>query len=99
MKVIISPPAEKDIIRQFRYYLVDQDAPLVALRYRQAVMDTVNSLPDSPGIGKPVESSIPGLRSWPVKGFEAIRIYYRELPGGLLIVRLIHGKRNVRVRL
>ena len=50
MKVIISPAAEKDIIRQFRYYLVDQDAPLVALRYRQAVMDTVNSLPDNPGI-------------------------------------------------
>ena len=91
VKVRISPQAEKDIIRQFRYYLVDQDAPLIALRYRQAVMDTINGLPESPRIGKPVEGSMPGLRSWPVQDFEAIRIYYREVAGGLQVVRLFMG--------
>ncbi len=70
MKVRISPQAETDIIRQFRYYLVDRDAPVVALRYRKAVMETVNSLPDNPKVGKLVEGRIPGLRSWPVKGFD-----------------------------
>ena len=37
-----------------------------------------------------------GLRSWPVKGFEPIRIYYVEVPGCLRVVRVLHGKRNVR---
>lgn len=99
MKVKISPQAETDITRQFRYYLVDTEAPLVALRYREAVMETVNRLPDNPNVGKPIEGSIPGLRSWPVKGFEAIRIYYRQMQGELHVIRLLHGKRNVRVRL
>ena len=30
------------------------------------------------------------------KGFEAIRIYYLEVPGRLRVVRILHGKRNVR---
>jgi hypothetical protein len=34
--------------------------------------------------------------SWPVKGFEAIRIYYVEVPGCLRVVRILHGKRDVR---
>jgi plasmid stabilization system protein ParE len=28
--------------------------------------------------------------------FEAIRIYYLEVPGGLRVVRILHGKRDVR---
>jgi hypothetical protein len=40
--------------------------------------------------------STSGLRSWPVKGFEAIRIYYVEDPGSLRVVRILHGKRDVR---
>ena len=41
--------------------------------------------------------SIPGLRSWPVKGFESTRIYYLEDDGKLKIVRILHGKRLVRI--
>jgi hypothetical protein len=29
--------------------------------------------------------SIAGLRSWPVKGFEVIRIYYLSNPGHLIV--------------
>jgi len=37
VKIEIYPRAQADIIRQFRYYLVDQDAPAVAFRFREAV--------------------------------------------------------------
>jgi len=72
VKIEIYPRAEADIIRQFRYYLVDQDAPAVALRFREAVIESVEQLKPHPRMGTLFQGSITGLRSWPVKGFEAI---------------------------
>ena len=96
MKVEIFPRAQADIIRQFRYYLVDQNAPLIALRFREAVIESLAQLKAHPRIGSLFRCSVTGLRSWPVKGFELIRIYYLELPGRLRVLRILHGKRDVR---
>jgi toxin ParE1/3/4 len=96
VRIEILPRAGNDIIRQFRYYLVDQDAPAAAFRFREAVIESIDQLKPHPRIGAPFQGSIAGLRSWPVKGFEAIRIYYQELPGALRVVRILHGSRNVR---
>jgi plasmid stabilization system protein ParE len=96
VKIEIHPRAEADIISQFRYYLVDQDAPAVAFRFREAVIESVEQLKSHPRMGTLFQGSISGLRSWPVKGFEAIHIYYVEVPGRLRVVRILHGNRNVR---
>jgi len=96
VKVELFPRAEADIIRQFRYFLVDRDAPKTALRFREAVMESLARLKPHPRIGSLLQGSIPGLRSWPVKGFAMVRIYYLEAPGSLRVVRILHAKRNVR---
>jgi len=96
VKIEFLPRAEGDIIRQFRYYLVEQEAPMTAMRFREAVIESVKHLQPHPPIGSLFPGSIPGLRSWPVKGFEMIRIYYFEAPGCLRVVRVLHGKREVR---
>lgn len=96
MKIEIYPRAEADIIRQFRYYLVDHDEPAVAFRFREAVIERVEQLKPHPRMGTLFPGSISGLRSWPVKDFEAIRIYYLEVAGRLRVLRILHGKRNVR---
>ena len=96
MRVEFLPRAEDDIIQQFRYYLVDQDAPLTALRFRESVMASVKQLERHPRMGALFPTSIPCLRSWPVKEFENIRIYYFQAPGSLRVVRILHGKRHVR---
>jgi len=88
--------AEADIIRQFRYYLVDQDTPVIALRFREAVIESISQLKAHPRIGSLFRGSIPGLRSWPVKGFNMIRIYYVDGPSRLRVVRILHGKRDIR---
>ena len=36
-----------------------------------------------------------GLRSWPVEGFEDLRIYYLVQPDVLRVVRVLHGKRDI----
>lgn len=96
MKIDIFPHAEADIIRQFRFYVVERDAPQTAVRFREAVIESIKQLKPNPRIGSVFRGSISGLRSWPVKGFEAIGIYYLEAPGSLRVVGILHGKRNVR---
>ena len=99
MKVLYRQTAGDDIVRQFRYYLLTADAPEIALRFREAVRRTIQSLRQNPQVGPRYSSSNPrlqNLRSWPVAGFEAIRIYYALEPDAMHIIRILHGKRDAR---
>ena len=99
MKVLYRQAASDDIVRQFRYYLLTAEAPEIALRFREAVRHTIQSLVQNPHVGPRCSSSNPrlqNLRSWPVAGFEAIRIYYAVEPEAMHIIRILHGKRDVR---
>jgi plasmid stabilization system protein ParE len=99
VKVLYRQAASNDIVRQFRYYLLSADAPEIAIRFREAVKRTIQSLSQNPRVGPRYSSSHPrvqNLRSWPVAGFEAIRIYYAPEADTLHIIRILHGKRDVR---
>jgi len=90
--------ASDDVVRQFRYYLVTLNAPEVAMRFRAAVRNTVQWLCRHPFGGPRCRSGNPhleDLRSWPVAGFEAIRIYYVPVEDAIQVVRILHGKRDV----
>jgi plasmid stabilization system protein ParE len=50
VKAELFPRAEADIIHQFRYYLVDQDAPVIAVRFHEAVIDCWPSILAGEGI-------------------------------------------------
>jgi plasmid stabilization system protein ParE len=68
--------ASDDVVRQFRYYLVAVNVPEVAIRFREAVRNTVQSLRQHPLVGARHPSTNPhlqNLRSWPVVRFESIR--------------------------
>ena len=99
MKVLYRQTASDDIVRQFRYYLLSADAPEVAVRFREAVKRTIQSLSQNPHVGPRYASSNPrlrDLRSWSVVGFEAIRVYYALEEDAIHIIRILHGKRDVR---
>ncbi len=99
MKVLYRQSASDDVVRQFRYYLVAANLPEVAIRFRDAVRRTVQSLRLRPLVGPRYSSSNPqlqNLRSWPVAGFEAIRIYYLLDGDSMDILRILHGKRDVK---
>ncbi len=98
MKVSYRQAASDDLVRQFRYYLVTLNLPDLAIRFRTAVRQTVQSLQQHPLVGPRYHSSNPQLqtlRTWGVAGFEAIRIYYLLEEDTLRIVRILHGKRDV----
>ncbi len=99
MKVSYRQAASDDVVRQFRYYLVTLNLPEVAVRFRTAVRRTVQSLQQHPLVGPRYRSSNPqlqNLRTWAVAGFEAIRIYYLLDEDTLRIIRILHGKRDVK---
>jgi toxin ParE1/3/4 len=99
VKVSYRQAALDDITRQFRFYLVASDAPEVAMRFREAVRRTIESLARNPLVGPRFfseSSRLNNLRSWPVIGFEAIRIYYLAGADDLQIVRILHGKRDIK---
>lgn len=98
MKHFLRPAAKDDILRQYRYYLLE-DAFDAASRFLEAVHGSIDDLCRMPEIGAPRSSRNPlldGLRSWPVKGFEDIRIYYVIRTDVLRIVRVLHGRRDIK---
>ncbi len=96
MKSTIRPAAREDILRQYRYYLIEQNAEEIAQRFLEAIQNGLDQLHRHPRIGSPKIFSNPalaGLRSWPVPGFPAIRIYYL-LGEEIRVIRILHGKRD-----
>ena len=51
MKVLYRQTASDDVVRQFRYYLISADAPEIAIRFREAVRHTIQSLSQNPFVG------------------------------------------------
>lgn len=99
MRVLYRQTASDDVIRQFRYYLLTENLPEVAVRFRDAVRRTVDSLRERPLVGPRYQSNNPqlqNLRSWPVAGFEAIRIYYLLDSDVINVIRVLHGKRDLK---
>lgn len=96
---IIRPNAEEDLDEQLEYY--EQEAGVdVALQFLAAVQEAIRFICQRPDVGSLREFANPrlkGLRSWPVHGFEDIRIYYlRPNEDTLRVVRILHGKRDLR---
>ena len=97
MKHVIRPPARDDIIRQFRYYLL-QDALDAAQRFLDAVDESIEHVCRMPEAGAPRPSRNPalsGLRSWPVTGFDDVRIYYLVAGNVVRVIRVLHGRRDI----
>ena len=61
MKVLYRQTASDDIVRQLRYYLLTAEPPEIALRFREAVRHTIQSLGQNPHVGPRYSSSKPRL--------------------------------------
>lgn len=99
MKASYREAASDDLVRQFRYYFVVLNVPEVAVHFRRAVRAAVQSLLEHPFLGPryPVRNSqLRNLRFWPVPGFDAIGIYYFVDGDTIRVIRILHGKRDVR---
>ena len=77
---------------------IGQDAPEAALRFLDAVEATLRLLAENPELGPAREferSELAGLRFFPVKGFDKHLIFYRLVPHGIEVLRVLHGARDL----
>jgi plasmid stabilization system protein ParE len=63
VRVSYRQAASDDVVRQFRYYLVSQNLPEVAVVFRDAVRRTIQSLRQHPLVGPRYRSSNPQLQN------------------------------------
>ncbi len=99
MKIVYRQAARDDVTRQFRYYLVNLDLPEVASRFREAVRTTAEAIRERPRSAPPCGLHNPqlrNLRSWPVAGFERLRFYFLVDDETIRVIRILHGKRDVK---
>jgi len=97
-EILIRTVAREDILRQYSYYLVEKGAPAAAQRFLDSVQSATERICKAPGMGAPKilgNPTLAGLRSWPVAGFPAMRIYYLCAGNVVRVVRVLHGKRDI----
>jgi toxin ParE1/3/4 len=69
-----------------------------ALRFDDAAAAAFEKLARMPGLGERRESPNPrlaGLRVSPIDGFPNHLVFYRPIDGGIEVVRVLHGARDI----
>ena len=95
--VTLRPRARIDLLEQF-VYLGEEASVDLAERYFAAVDETCALLLKHPLTGASYDSGVSdleGMRRLPVKGFENYLIFYRPRTGGIDVVRVLHGARDI----
>ena len=94
--ISLHPQARRDIVEQARY--IAEDNPDAADRFLDFVEQALSALADMPHMGALRTFDNPALeriRMWPIKGFEKHLIFYRQIAGGIEIIRVLHGARDI----
>lgn len=79
-------------------YLRRQRGPQVAIRFLGQVDATFARLASMPGLGTaydPDEPMYAGLRYFPVSRYKSYLVFYRPVAGGIEVLRILHGARDL----
>jgi toxin ParE1/3/4 len=96
MRLRLSALAETDVEAVFDFLV--QESLETAYSFLEAFEAACGQLLRVPEIGAPVlleSARLQGLRRWRVRGFEKVLIFYVLQGEVLLILRVLHGARNV----
>jgi toxin ParE1/3/4 len=91
MPVILKRPrAQSDLVEIWDYIADDSEARADAFLDR--IDQKFRTLAQRPGLGRARDELAEGLRSFPVGRYV---VFYRPLPEGVEIVRVLHGARDL----
>ena len=91
-RAIFAPAAEADLEAIYDYIATDNAVAAATLVTR--LEDLATRLAETPGIGRARTELLPDLRSFPFGNYV---LFYRPTEGGIEIVRVLHGARDVPV--
>jgi len=95
-KIFISKRAELDIEEIALYLALDN--PTAETLFREALDHTYELLSTMPDMGTSRDFQNPRfslMRMFPVKKFDKYMIFYQPIQQGILIVRVLHGARDI----
>ena len=96
-RVVFRPSANHDLMAVFRHYA--REAGLrVADRFFVQAEATFARLAKMPGIGtryEPEEPLFADSRYFPVSCFRTYLVFYRPIPNGVEVLRVLHGARDI----
>lgn len=90
--VFVRPKAENDLIQIWLY--IARDNPAAADKVFLSAEKTFESIASMPEMGtkyRSLRSELSGVRFFPIKKFHNYIIYYRPIPNGIEILRVLHG--------
>lgn len=96
--VVKRPQAIRDL-DEVAGYLQAQSGPKRAIRFLRDADSLFDRLASMPGTGTRYEPDDPifaDLRVAPLSRFKNHLVFYRPLPGGIEVLRVLHGARNIR---
>jgi toxin ParE1/3/4 len=79
-------------------YLGTEATPEIADRFLVALERAYERLASMPYVGSPYRTTNPALRElrkWPVPKFPNHLIFYRAIPNGVEIIRVLHASRDL----
>jgi toxin ParE1/3/4 len=96
-KIVLTDAAVNDILEQAAWYQ-EQSGLKLARRWEQAVTSALLGIATTPAIGAPCTFKAPeliGVRRVPVPRFPKHLVFYRVLSQKLIILRIVHGARDL----
>ena len=94
--VVFNPVAMEDLGEIVSY--IAQDNSVAAGDVRQDILDTAEVIGEQPYLGVRPRVSAPrfaGIRFLPALRYPNYLLFYRELPGEVEVLRILHGARNL----
>lgn len=94
-QILKRPAVWQDLLEHVDF--ISQHSPDAAERFLDAVEATFSFLADHPLLGGLCSFNHPeahGLRRWQIHRFKHYAAYYRPLPNGIEVVRLLHSARD-----
>jgi toxin ParE1/3/4 len=95
-RIIRTDVALDDLDAQSEY--IRQHNPRAALRFLGAAEATFRQLASMPGLGERFETDntlYQDVRCLPISRFPSHIVYYKPLSDGVVIIRVIHGARDI----
>ena len=96
-RVVVRPAADRDLEEQAQY-IARQGSTEAALRFYQAAERTFALIVSHPEMGRLRhfrKPALTGVRVFPIQGFERHLTFYRRVTGGIEVLRVLHGARDV----
>jgi len=88
--------AVRDILEQADH--IARDSIEAADGFIQAAEKAFHLLAENPRAGARRTFSNPAfadIRMWPIRGFEKHLVFYREIPNGVEVIRVLHAARDL----